>query len=305
MVEALDDLDPGQDLLAHSLRQQSLRHAVNALEVAGPRWDPGAVALAVENLEARDPGQRANALEALEAVGDPETVRPLIGAFEGQPRRSGDPMAVLGELLENPDPWVRACAAFAGADHLQLRLAVQRLASSDPDPVVREAAEDALTRKEGTVETLSSLSLMERIVFLRRVPLFVDLSPPDLKHVAEAATEHVYADGDVLAEQGEPGDEMHVVVSGTIRVVMQGDGGPVREVARRSRGECVGEMAVVSRAPRMATLIAEGEVRTLAIDRRRFERILRERPEASLAVMGVLCARLREAAGTEPIEAHS
>jgi CRP-like cAMP-binding protein len=55
----------------------------------------------------------------------------------------------------------------------------------------------------------------------------------------------------------------------------------------------------------MASLAARGEVRTLTIDRRRFERILRERPEASLAVMAVLCDRLRELHGSEPLEARS
>lgn len=44
----------------------------------------------------------------------------------------------------------------------------------------------------------------------------------------------------------------------------------------------------------MASLIAVGEVRTLSIDRRRFERILVERPEVSLAVIGQLCTRLQQ-----------
>ena len=55
------------------------------------------------------------------------------------------------------------------------------------------------------METLSSLSLMERMVFLRRVALFQDLSPDDLKHVAEISAEHAFSDGAVIAEEGEPG----------------------------------------------------------------------------------------------------
>jgi CRP-like cAMP-binding protein len=146
---------------------------------------------------------------------------------------------------------------------------------------------------------------MERIVFLRRVQLFVDLSPADLKHVAEVAAEQFYADGEVVAEQGEPGDEMYVVVSGEMRVLLSRDGGAPTEVARRVPGQSVGEMAVISHAPRMASIIAAGQVRVLAIDRRRFERILRERPEASLAVMRELCNRLVEAQGAGPPEARA
>ena len=143
------------------------------------------------------------------------------------------------------------------------------------------------------------------MVSLRRVALFQDLSPDDLKHVAEITIEHAFSDGAVIAEEGEPGDELHLVVSGEIGVLVSRDGASALEVARRGPGECVGEMAIISRAPRMASLTARGDVRTLTIDRRRFERILRERPAASLAVMRVLCDRLRESHGGAPPETWS
>jgi CRP-like cAMP-binding protein len=58
-------------------------------------------------------------------------------------------------------------------------------------------------------------------------------------------------------------------------------------------------MAIISRAPRMASLIASGEVRALCIEQADFEELLRLRPETSLAVMRVLCERLREREGGE------
>jgi hypothetical protein len=303
-----EDEDARLDLVAHSLRHASRRHAVDALLAASQASDTQsvveAVDLAIENLEARDPAQRANALEMLEAVGDPEVVRPLMVVWEGRIAGARDQGAVLAELMEGLDSWLRACAAFATPVDPQLRPAVEELANSDPDSLVRAAAVAAL-RPEESLETLSSLSLMDRMVFLRQVSLFQDLSPDDLKHVAEISTEHAFSDGASIAEEGEPGDEMHVVVSGEIRVLVNRDGHPPIELARRAPGDCVGEMAVISRTPRMASLAARGEVRTLALDRRRFERILRERPEASLAVMGVLCDRLRELHGAEPPEARS
>jgi CRP-like cAMP-binding protein len=179
--------------------------------------------------------------------------------------------------------------------------AIGALARDDPDTLVRDTA--AATAAGGeAMETLASLSLMERVVFLLRVPLFAKLAPADLQRVAEIAAERVHADGETIAEQGEPGDEMFVVVGGEIRVVVHGDGESTVEVARRGEGEPVGEMAVVSRAPRMASLVAAGDVRLLAIDRRRFERILRDRPDVALAVMDVLCSRLRESSGARQAE---
>jgi CRP-like cAMP-binding protein len=186
-----------------------------------------------------------------------------------------------------------------------------RLAESDADPLVRDTAASVM-KGDSPVHTLPTLSLMERVLFLRRVPLFADLSPADLKHAAAIAEERFFHDGDVIARQGDPGDEMFIIVSGEVRVLEAADGGRPStlrsgqaslrsaqdasgaEVARRRPGEFVGEMALISQGPRVASLVAEGHVRVLCIDQKQFEGMLRERPEISLAVMRVLIARLKE-----------
>jgi CRP-like cAMP-binding protein len=71
--------------------------------------------------------------------------------------------------------------------------------------------------------------------------------------------------------------------------------GAERTVAVRSEGDVVGEMAIVTNEPRMADLVARRAVRVLSIERRRFESILRERPETSLGVIRVMSRRLTEA----------
>jgi CRP-like cAMP-binding protein len=87
---------------------------------------------------------------------------------------------------------------------------------------------------------------------------------------------------------------MYVIVSGEVRVLdEQGS-----ELARRRPGDIVGEMAIISRQPRMATLVAAGGVRALCLDQKQFEGILRDRFEISLAVMRELSSRLRESTGS-------
>lgn len=144
------------------------------------------------------------------------------------------------------------------------------------------------------MDTLATLSLMERILFLRRVPLFANLPPADLKQVAAISGEMLFADGDMLAEQGETGDELFVIVAGEVSVRVSTAGAPAAIVAQRKSGDYVGEMALISQEPRIADLVAVGEVRTICIDRTAFEQLLRERPEVSLAVMRTLCVRLKE-----------
>ena len=137
----------------------------------------------------------------------------------------------------------------------------------------------------------TSLSPMELVLVLRRIPLFATLEPEDLLQVAAIADERSYADGETLGAQDELGDEMHVVLEGTVRVV-RADGA---EVARRGAGDVVGEMSVITRDPRVASLLAYGDVRTLRIGHREFEGMVRERPDIALAVMRVLAQRLGSA----------
>ena len=136
----------------------------------------------------------------------------------------------------------------------------------------------------------TSMSPMERVLVLRTIPLFAGLSPSDLRSVADIAEERSFVDGDVIAVEGETGDELHIVLAGTVSVV-RGEGGTT-PVARRGQGEVVGEMSIITHAPRVASLIAEGDVRTLRIGSREFESMIRERPDVSLAVMRELAERL-------------
>ena len=78
-------------------------------------------------------------------------------------------------------------------------------------------------------------------------------------------------------------------------VVARSDGQKEVELARRKAGEYVGEMALISKEPRSATVTAIGNVRALCIDQKSFESLLRDRPDVSLAVIQILCERLKEA----------
>jgi CRP-like cAMP-binding protein len=93
---------------------------------------------------------------------------------------------------------------------------------------------------------------------------------------------------------------MHLLLDGTVRVVRT-DG---ETIARRGPGEVVGELSVIRRAPHVATLIAEGDVRTLHIGYREFEAMVHERPDIALAVMRVLAERLA-AMPSEAVESRA
>jgi hypothetical protein len=290
--------DGRHQLLIESLHDKAHRSGLNSLRAVGLLKGRDAVSVAMENLRSREASQRANALEVLESIGEVEIIRPLLALWEtGESTSVSLPGHWLLELLRDSYSWLRACAVLvaAGSDNQEIMTALQTLSRSDPDPIVRDIAEKVLSGDQ-SMDTLATLPLMERILFLRRVPIFADLSPADLKQVAVISVEAIFTDGDILAHQGEPGDEMYIVVSGDVRVLIASENQKeTREIARRSSGDYVGEMAIISREPRIATLVASGRVRTLCIDQKRFEGIMRERPEIGLAMMRVLCQRLKEA----------
>ena len=149
-------------------------------------------------------------------------------------------------------------------------------------------------------ETLTTMPVVERVLFLRRVPLFAGLPPQDLVPIATIASEHSYVDADTIAEQGGSGDEMHIIVAGYVMVILREPDGHRRVLAVRSAGDVIGEMAVITSGPRMASLAAKGPVRLLSIGRRQFEAMLRERPETALALMRVLCQRLADRDAAAP-----
>ena len=235
-----------------------MRSAIDALRAAALLGDRATVSAAIENLTVSDPAQRANAVEVIETVGEPAIVRPLLALLE--PPRIGerDPH-VLEQLRSDDDQWIRACAEFAS-----------------------EALEGVtMTRTQTTVP------LVERVVFLRKAPLFAALPPQDLLPIAEVAEEHVFAEGELIAAEGEPGETTFVIVDGNVDVVADG-----RTLAVRVSGDVIGEMSVISSRPRVASLRAKSDVRVLEIHKPAFEAILRERPDTALALMRVLCERL-------------
>ena len=290
--------DEPLSLLADSFRGRARHDCLKVLRALSLLNDHETITVAMDNLQSREPNQRANALETLETIHDAGLIRPLLDIWEPLEtiQTNGHIKEILEDTLKHEDNWLRACAAFALSSELMPNAndLLSQIAQTDVDPFVRKIAENKL--KDGEpMDRIVTLPVMERILLLRRVPLLTDLSPADLKRVAAIATEQHYVDGEIIFEQDEPGDEMYVVVSGEVRVLIEDGETRRREVARRKIGETVGEMSVISGSLRSATLAAAGDVHLLCLDQKSFEGLLRERPEVSLAVMRMLCDRLRQA----------
>ena len=142
-------------------------------------------------------------------------------------------------------------------------------------------------------ESGRTMSEIDTMLSLRRVPLFEGLDPEDLQRIATTCLERVYAAGQALVREGELGDELIVIVEGSVRVVHAGPDGAERLIRRFGAGDHIGELAVLRERPRIATVIAEdGGVRAQVINGESLKAILRERPEAAMAMLATLAERI-------------
>lgn len=137
--------------------------------------------------------------------------------------------------------------------------------------------------------------MTDKLEILRGVPLFADLDERSLQAVAVLAREQTHKAGDVLMIEGEPGDELYVIVEGTIRIE-HGD----RTVRSMTPGGFLGEIALVERRPRTATATAESDVTVLVLRQHEFDRLLQTMPGMHRRVRAAIDRRERGERGGSP-----
>jgi CRP-like cAMP-binding protein len=126
-----------------------------------------------------------------------------------------------------------------------------------------------------------------KVDLLRATPLFAQCSKRDLARIADVAADLQAAEGEILIREGEPGHEFFVIVSGEVEVRRKG-----RRVRTLGAGAFFGELALLSRAPRSATVTAATAVDLLVITDRDFIELLDRAPELWLKVARALAERL-------------
>ncbi len=178
-----------------------------------------------------------------------------------------------------------AAAEVFGAEASEASIEV---AMTDPDPWVAAAAR-ATGRVRGQGTGLPEPPELQRMLRLRAMDLLRPLDPPDLERVARRVEQRTLRTGDLLCTQGQPGDEVFLVLDGELVVVRDG-----LEVNRCGSGAVIGELAVLSPAPRSATVMADGDATVLALSGVAFRDLLRSQPHVSEGVLAQLARRLQD-----------
>ena len=134
-----------------------------------------------------------------------------------------------------------------------------------------------------------TLTQDRRAELLAACRLFRGIDQAGLTRLAEVATAVDFPAGHVIARQGEIGTGFFVVVEGLVRVVRSGE-----VLAHLGAGEFFGELSVLDRMPRNASVAAESATTCLALASWDFETVLLEQPALTLSILRGVAARLRD-----------
>jgi CRP-like cAMP-binding protein len=134
-----------------------------------------------------------------------------------------------------------------------------------------------------------------KVELLSNVPLFSACSKRDLGRIAALADEIDVPEGRVLTRQGEPGWECFVIVEGRAKATMRGTG-----TASLGPGDVVGEMALLDRGPRSATVTASTDMHLLVLTSRGFSSLINQVPLVARRIMAALAGRVRAAEARRP-----
>jgi CRP/FNR family transcriptional regulator, cyclic AMP receptor protein len=122
---------------------------------------------------------------------------------------------------------------------------------------------------------------------LRNVGLFSDLDERDLESLADEFNERMFSAGDKIALEGEGGLMFFVVESGELSVEVHGE-----PVATMGPGSSFGEIALIDRRPRTATVAAVTDVRAYGLPVFVFRPFVEARPEVAWKLLEAMADRL-------------
>jgi CRP-like cAMP-binding protein len=129
----------------------------------------------------------------------------------------------------------------------------------------------------------------EKAEVLRKVPLFENLSKRDLEQVSRIADEVESKPDEVLMRQGEIGREFVLIVDGGVRIERNG-----KVIAHRGAGDFLGELSLLDKKPRTATVVTDTPSTLLVIQWSHFWPLLEAVPGIQRKLLLGLAARMRE-----------
>jgi CRP/FNR family transcriptional regulator, cyclic AMP receptor protein len=145
------------------------------------------------------------------------------------------------------------------------------------------------------MRTVRRLGRDPKIERLSQAQIFSACNKRELAKIAALSDEVEVPAGRVLIREGDFGHEFFVIESGTAKATIRG-----RKGGTMGPGECFGEMALLHRAQRSATVTAESDMHLLVLNSREFSTLMDDVPSVARKVLAAVAERLREAEQPQP-----
>lgn len=124
--------------------------------------------------------------------------------------------------------------------------------------------------------------------------LFKSLDDAGRRDLIESGFVMRFEAQDMILKQGDPGDTMFLILEGKVRVETTTPGGTV-QLAELGRGACLGEVSVLTKGPRTATVTALTDLTTVTFARHRIERLLEAHPRVRELLEALVAGRAKAA----------
>ncbi|MEM8545207.1 MAG: cyclic nucleotide-binding domain-containing protein, partial [Cyanobacteria bacterium P01_H01_bin.119] len=261
-------------------------------------------------LAARDRNELANAVEVLASLNHRRFVMPLMPLFESsgsasmetappeppltQPTTERDNPTpqwlrtrgyrVLLEALESKDRWIRIGALIALSS-------VPSALVHDSDSIVKQVAKEIFGPVDAS--TLPTNTTMNRLLLLKNVALFRNLSLDELLLIDKSLESAQVLANETIFDEGDWGSHLYIIADGTVQLTKAIDGNP-RLLNQLGRGQYFGEVALFDDAPRWDGAIAQSDCTLLKLEKNRFLSLVTQRPHIILEMCRFLSQRLRE-----------
>ena len=137
------------------------------------------------------------------------------------------------------------------------------------------------------------MSIEQEVELIRRIPIFQRIQPAMQKLLCFGSERLTYDPGQALVRAGEAADAAYVIIEGTVQVTVERE--PPKEplvISQSGANEIIGEIGIFGDVPRTATVTATTHVEALKISKELFINIIRQNPDAAIAVLRVLATRL-------------
>lgn len=135
--------------------------------------------------------------------------------------------------------------------------------------------------------------IFERVLLLKKSPIFSAVNTEDLRVVAQTMEEEVYFKGDRVFDINDQGDHMYILLNGRVGISISQELNGKEYVAELTSGECFGEMGILDSKPRSATVYVLEDACMLTLEKARLNALIQHYPALALGMLRGLSTKLR------------